>query len=410
LTDTFSFEKRKVPAHMAHFIDKDVFAASHIVWKDQWDATSGSQLRTSKDLQFALAYFYFYAEERAHYDRSTSWNLLDRNLDGVLSLNEIRTLLVSMHGGEFGDDSDYDDRLQRFLECSGDKKNNNSSLLNSTFIIKEDKKSVHEFYGLNLTFSNESTNVSHNVTEEKEEYENKIEEKVEKEDEKHFNWNHFSGIGTDDKDDEKKKEDSDKDKDKDSYRYGSTDSFDWWGDDKKGKNTRSDRVHFLNTLNESNFIFLDGKFPHITVSKEKLESCQSEMDAIRNYFLKRKKRKTVILEEDPQIAFVMVDNDYSEMRKKFDGIRNSKHKFICLNDNMKHSNHESDKSIQVLNDFYESLFPLPSQYELPSGKTNIITHLNDLEKLYSEMESGIVISLVAAVFLFIIFFFILFFL
>jgi UDP-N-acetylglucosamine-lysosomal-enzyme len=94
----------------------------------------------------------------------------------------------------------------------------------------------------------------------------------------------------------------------------------------------------------------------------------------------RRKRKSLIINEDQQVAFVMVDNDFAEMRKKFDGIRNFRHKFICLNDNMNHNERDSANSVQVLNDFYESLVPLPSGFELPKGVENPELYLDELNK------------------------------
>lgn len=62
-----------------------------------------------------------------------------------------------------------------------------------------------------------------------------------------------------------------------------------------------------------------------------------------------------------------------------DEIRKEKKKFICLNDNIDHSKQGAELSKLILVDFYESLFPIPSQFEIPGQFRNRFLHLQELK-------------------------------
>lgn len=55
-------------------------------------------------------------------------------------------------------------------------------------------------------------------------------------------------------------------------------------------------------------------------------------------------------------------------------------KFICLNDNIDHSHKDAVTVKAVLRDFYESMFPLPSQFELPREYRNRFLHMEELQE------------------------------
>lgn len=61
----------------------------------------------------------------------------------------------------------------------------------------------------------------------------------------------------------------------------------------------------------------------------------------------------------------------------------AKRKFICLNDNIDHSHKDAATVKAVLRDFYESMFPLPSQFELPREYRNRFLHMEELQEWYA---------------------------
>ena len=80
-------------------------------------------------------------------------------------------------------------------------------------------------------------------------------------------------------------------------------------------------------------------------------------------------------EASATVAFEMITDDLNRTQVQLDSIRARKPKFICVNDDMEAAPPETRKA---LHDFYESLFPLPSQFELPEGETNPILHFDSL--------------------------------
>lgn len=55
-------------------------------------------------------------------------------------------------------------------------------------------------------------------------------------------------------------------------------------------------------------------------------------------------------------------------------------KFVCLNDNIDHSHKDAQTVKAVLRDFYESMFPIPSQFELPREYRNRFLHVHELQE------------------------------
>ena len=79
-----------------------------------------------------------------------------------------------------------------------------------------------------------------------------------------------------------------------------------------------------------------------------------------------------------EVAFIMVGNNDTVMQGKLDGIRQKRHRFICLNDNINHSSPDAGKVVAVLHDFYLSILPKPSKFELPPNVRNANFYMNDL--------------------------------
>ena len=74
----------------------------------------------------------------------------------------------------------------------------------------------------------------------------------------------------------------------------------------------------------------------------------------------------------------------SQILSKLDEVRKDQRKFICLNDNMDHSTDESRTAQMLLRDFYESLFPIPSQFELAPNYRNRFLYTSELKEWYVE--------------------------
>uniref|UniRef100_A0A663LM78 N-acetylglucosamine-1-phosphotransferase subunits alpha/beta n=1 Tax=Athene cunicularia TaxID=194338 RepID=A0A663LM78_ATHCN len=62
--------------------------------------------------------------------------------------------------------------------------------------------------------------------------------------------------------------------------------------------------------------------------------------------------------------------------------KNKYRKFVCLNDNIDHNHKDAQTVKAVLRDFYESMFPIPSQFELPREYRNRFLHMHELQEWY----------------------------
>ena len=114
----------------------------------------------------------------------------------------------------------------------------------------------------------------------------------------------------------------------------------------------------------------------------------------------------VVGEED--VTFKMIKNNATHVLKQLDEIRKNKKKFICLNDNIDHDKVNASVVKGILVDFYESLFPTPSQFELPNNVRNQFLNVDELnswknekkrlEFIYDGVLMGIMIVILVYVF------------
>lgn len=80
----FGIEMRKVPAHMAHFIDIGVMTRLQTAFPHHFDATSSHRIRSSDDMQFAFAYNYFLMSESQSVNISQVFDRFDTDGSGYV--------------------------------------------------------------------------------------------------------------------------------------------------------------------------------------------------------------------------------------------------------------------------------------------------------------------------------------
>ncbi|XP_075065368.1 N-acetylglucosamine-1-phosphotransferase subunits alpha/beta [Mixophyes fleayi] len=123
--------------------------------------------------------------------------------------------------------------------------------------------------------------------------------------------------------------------------------------------------------------YYDPNLPPVT--KQLAINCKPVTDLIRKaYKDKNKYRFEIMGEED--IAFKMIRTNVSHVVGQLDDIRKNPRKFICLNDNINHNHKDAQTVKAVLRDFYESMFPIPSQFELPREYRNRFLHMHELQE------------------------------
>ena len=83
----------------------------------------------------------------------------------------------------------------------------------------------------------------------------------------------------------------------------------------------------------------------------------------------------------------MIGDNYTISLSQLDSIRARQSKFICINDNMNNPTPEMERALRS---FFESFFPEPSIFELPSGKSNPTLYLDEYKELQRQKSKGFV--------------------
>lgn len=125
--------------------------------------------------------------------------------------------------------------------------------------------------------------------------------------------------------------------------------------------------------------YQDSKLP--VVSKLLISNCGPIKNALLEKFGTCKKYQTEIVKDKNQATtFKMLSSNLSQLVVLLDEIRRDPKKFICLNDNLDPSLEKDNAIVRaVLQDFFESLFPLPSAFELPLEYRNRFLHMSELK-------------------------------
>lgn len=110
LTQLFGNDERKVPAHMPHFMNKEVLQKIEDRIPDQFTDTRSHRFRNSTDLQYALMYFYFLKhfekEKKDQYYDSLWSQYLDTDHNGYLDKNELATLATMVYDENVNEEFD----------------------------------------------------------------------------------------------------------------------------------------------------------------------------------------------------------------------------------------------------------------------------------------------------------------
>ncbi|XP_033190663.1 N-acetylglucosamine-1-phosphate transferase subunits alpha and beta [Bombus vancouverensis nearcticus] len=252
----YGFERRRVPAHMPHLIDKWIVADMQRKFEHEFRKTSSHKVRNSEDMQFAFSYFYFLTSEKRKVPIEEIFDTFDTDKSGTWSDREIRTL------------------LSRLYPLPLD-------------------------YSLVVEFENAITNCSNHI-------------KVTK---------------------------------------------------------------VLNPPPGERY--LDSSLPIVT--KELIAKCETVSRKIKDKFSQEKLYPHEIIKAGKNEIFEMLTSNVSLTVQLLDEIRRDPKKFICLNDDMDPLRRSENEIVRaLLNDFYRSLYPLRSTFELPLQYRNLFTHRHKL--------------------------------
>ncbi|XP_051028601.1 N-acetylglucosamine-1-phosphotransferase subunits alpha/beta [Acomys russatus] len=133
----------------------------------------------------------------------------------------------------------------------------------------------------------------------------------------------------------------------------------------------------LNSIPPTQEAYYDPNLPPVT--KSLVTNCKPVTDKIHKAYKDKNKYRFEIMGEE-EIAFKMIRTNVSHVVGQLDDIRKNPRKFVCLNDNIDHNHKDAQTVKAVLRDFYESMFPVPSQFELPREYRNRFLHMHELQE------------------------------
>ncbi|XP_077355394.1 N-acetylglucosamine-1-phosphotransferase subunits alpha/beta-like [Festucalex cinctus] len=112
------------------------------------------------------------------------------------------------------------------------------------------------------------------------------------------------------------------------------------------------------------------------VTEELVMNCKPVTDHIHSTFAGQKKYKYKIMDSE-EVHFKMINNDMADVARIFDDIHKQPRKFICINDEIDHTESNAKEVKQKLTEFYQSMFPQPSQFELHKDMYNKFLHMDE---------------------------------
>ena len=94
----------------------------------------------------------------------------------------------------------------------------------------------------------------------------------------------------------------------------------------------------------------------------------------------RKRNEFTILKID-DVSFNTINDDLDHLQSQLDNVRKSPKQFICINDNYSYRDTAKTKKInEILHEFYESILPLKSKFEIdPKSTAAYLSQSNKLE-------------------------------
>lgn len=252
----YGFERRRVPAHMPHLLDKWIVHDMQDKFNSEFTKTSAHRVRSPQDMQFAFSYFYYLTSEKRQASTGEIFDKFDTDKSGTWSDREIRTL------------------LSRLYPLPLD-------------------------YGLVVDFENAIINCSQ-------------------------------------------------------------------------------RIELSTTIEApSGERYLDSTLPIVT--RELIIKCDAIASKIQNQFGVENRYHHEIVKAGKNEIFDMLTSNVSQTVQLLDEIRREPKKFICLNDDMDPARKSENEVIRaLLNDFYRSLYPLRSKFELPAQFRNRFSHRDEL--------------------------------
>ncbi|KAI4454769.1 stealth protein cr1 conserved region 1 [Holotrichia oblita] len=130
--------------------------------------------------------------------------------------------------------------------------------------------------------------------------------------------------------------------------------------------------------------YIDSILP--AISKELITKCNDIKEILLEKFGQRSKYLYNIIKNiSKYVTFEMIESSTLSAVLKLDKIRKTPTKFVCINDNV-YRKYNLTTINAIWYDFYLSLFPLPSKFELPSEYRSRFAYVKDLKAYQLRMS------------------------
>ena len=122
--------------------------------------------------------------------------------------------------------------------------------------------------------------------------------------------------------------------------------------------------------------YYESKLP--TVSRQLIAQCPEIVEQLQSKFKDRRKFKHVILDDNKDFTLKRLTSNLSDVVRELDDLRKTPVKFVCLNDDTDQTRVADNERVHAfLIDFFESILPVPSSFELPRNYRNKFLHMDE---------------------------------
>eukprot|EP00117_Sycon_ciliatum_P012243 scpid10762/ scgid2510/ N-acetylglucosamine-1-phosphotransferase subunits alpha/beta; GlcNAc-1-phosphotransferase subunits alpha/beta; Stealth protein GNPTAB; UDP-N-acetylglucosamine-1-phosphotransferase subunits alpha/beta; N-acetylglucosamine-1-phosphotransferase subunit alpha; N-acetylglucosamine-1-phosphotransferase subunit beta len=386
----FGFKSRKVPAHMPHFIDKRIFARLHAMFAEEFAETSSHRLRSPEDMQFSFSYFYYMMSERKPFNVTEVFEQFDVDNSGHLSHRELRTVALRLYTPLDSENmKDFEDVL---FEChrypNRSLEEANATLHNAT---------LHNTTLHNTTLHNTTATLCTNCTNST----------------SHSVGTSIAPVLSSVPNTTRQVPSSSASM---AASTVSTVSATPAGASllsasppgsaastatasaaasatSSPSNTSTAAPSFASSAPSVDHIHENLPLPGNaslndtqglpTVTLPFFAQCHKLIKLLNETLFNESMHRHELFGED-DVSFEMLPDNITKVADQLDGVRRKTRKFVCLNDNIDHRKEEALVIKAMIREFYEAMFPKPSQFELPSTIQNRFLHVDELRAWQAE--------------------------
>lgn len=318
LTKRYKYAIRKAPAHGPHMINRYAMYELQKNFEQEYFQTSANQIRGSNDMQMAFAYYYYILNEPAQVLITELFDKCDIDKNGILSDYELRILYARSRNKLPITHIDIEEMTSEIKLCAQEM-----NILDKSFTLIKNLHHTHKSFLSKLKFW---ASESH-----EEQYQN-------------------SGLGA---------------------KGATYMNHNFYAHGQKYRDPNMPQINY-------NFAV---QCPYILNLFKDLDGSSSDLkfqaSIIKEY------QSTEVPADD--IEFVEVTSSNTTLQSHFDQVIKNHKLFLCIQDALDPADtpeiYNSNQQIyKFLNNFYENLYPIPSQFENKNGKLNKFYHYDAMQR------------------------------